>query len=121
VIPTGRCVALVQTRANRKDQNDVQKPIQHRLLTGRTSDEFVCQGSDHVVQRVLPLCAQDKDLRQGIDQTRAHVTSELVCPAEEYRRCRVTGIVTPVSGWGIPVTNQSSIFCCQRSSGAANV
>jgi hypothetical protein len=51
---------LAQTRADRKDQDAVQKPIEHCLLAGRTSDEFVCEGSDHVVQRILGRRAQEK-------------------------------------------------------------
>jgi hypothetical protein len=49
------------------------------------------------VQRILIRRAQVKELRQSVDQAGAHVTGDLVCAAEEYRRCGIIGIIMRVA------------------------
>jgi hypothetical protein len=74
------------------DQDDVEEPVEDCLLTGFWGRKFAGQKCDGVAQWVVIDAGQMEHRWECFDQLTAHIPGELVGPAEEHGRFRITGM-----------------------------
>jgi uncharacterized protein YbjT (DUF2867 family) len=90
-VPAGCIGAPLETGAYGQHHQDVQEPVEHRLLAGRGGGELTGQQGNDGVQGVVGGCGQRKDRGKRLDQASADVTREPVRTAQEHARARIGG------------------------------
>jgi hypothetical protein len=75
------------------DQDDVEEPVEDRLLAGCRGRQFAGEQADGVVQWVVIDVGQMERGRERFDQLATHVAGELVRAAEEHGLLRFAGLL----------------------------
>jgi hypothetical protein len=75
------------------DQDDVEEPVEHRLLARCRGRQFAGEQADGVVKRVVVGMWQMEHGRERLDQLAAHVAGEPIGAAEEHGRFWITGVL----------------------------
>jgi hypothetical protein len=94
------------------DQDDVEKPVEDRLLAGCRRRQFAREQADGVMQWVVVGMWEMERGWERFDQLAAHVAGEPVRAAEEHGRVRITGLL-------IARVLRSEVVCAQAERGGA--
>jgi hypothetical protein len=94
------------------DQDDVEEPVEDRLLAGCRARQFAGQHADGIVQRVGIGVGQMEHGWERFDQVATHVAGEAVGAAKEHGGSRVTGVL-------IVAVLSPEVVCAQAHGGGA--